>query len=155
METDERLIAYVTNILLDLSYESAYRKAYGIPDGKSVGNKPYEIRQTEEFRAVHTRLTMDIQEAELTLKDHLEKLAELRDEAHANGKFAAAVQAEVARGKAAGLYTIRHEHSVNNVEQLTEDEIRKRLLAIQKTKALSPTALIESQAIDAEYNDVS
>lgn len=44
---------------------------------------------------------------EVTLAQHVAKLAELRDEARAARQFGAAIQAETARGKASGLYTDR------------------------------------------------
>jgi hypothetical protein len=45
-----------------------------------------------------------VEKAQITLKSHLDKLAELRDKADASEKWQAAIQAEVARGKASGLY---------------------------------------------------
>lgn len=45
----------------------------------------------------------------LTLQEHLDKLAELRDQSVAAERFAPAVTAEISRGKAVGLYVERHE----------------------------------------------
>jgi hypothetical protein len=42
------------------------------------------------------------------LKTHLEALAELRNIAARKGQFAAAVSAEIARGRAMGLYLQEH-----------------------------------------------
>lgn len=99
---------------------------------------------------------MKMQEAELTLKDHLEKLAELRDDAHANGKFGPAIQAEVARGRAAGLHTIKHELTINNEDQLSEAEIRARLAKLQNSRDKTfEGSLIESNTIDAEFSEIS
>jgi phage terminase small subunit len=50
-----------------------------------------------------------VEKAKLTLEGHLQDLARLRDLAEASQKYAAAVQAEVARGRAAGLYGDRGE----------------------------------------------
>jgi phage terminase small subunit len=50
-----------------------------------------------------------VENAQLTLAQHLEVLARLRDLAEASQKYAAAVQAEIARGRAAGLYGDRSE----------------------------------------------
>ena len=45
-----------------------------------------------------------IERAHLNLDRHLDILARIRDNAEAKHQFSAAVAAEVARGKAAGLY---------------------------------------------------
>lgn len=47
------------------------------------------------------------EENELTVTQHLRDLQSLREEARAAGVYSAAVSAEVARGKAAGLYEQR------------------------------------------------
>lgn len=44
-------------------------------------------------------------QVQIELIDHLERLKELCDAAMAKGQFSAAINAEIARGKAAGLYT--------------------------------------------------
>lgn len=41
---------------------------------------------------------------QLSLEQHLDDLKELRDLAASDGKYGPAIQAEIARGKAAGLY---------------------------------------------------
>jgi phage terminase small subunit len=52
-----------------------------------------------------------IEEAGLTLEGHIRKLAALRDAAENAEQFSAAITAEVNRGKVAGFYTERVEHS--------------------------------------------
>ena len=96
----------------------AYRKAYNATGSseKSVWelaskmlDNPKVISRLEALREQAARRAL------LTLERHLEELATLRDEARAEGRYSAAIAAEIARGKAAGLY----------VEQSrTEGEIR-------------------------------
>lgn len=96
----------------------AYRKAYNAAGSseKSVWelaskmlDNPKVISRLEALREQAARRAL------LTLERHLEELATLRDEARADGRYSAAIAAEIARGKAAGLY----------VEQSrTEGEIR-------------------------------
>jgi len=50
-----------------------------------------------------------VEKAQVTLETHLNDLKRLRDLAEADLKFGPAVQAEVARGKAAGLYVEKQE----------------------------------------------
>jgi hypothetical protein len=67
---------------------------------------------------------------ELTLAQHVATLAELRDEARNVLQLAAAISAEVARGKASGLYVEKHEVTgkgggpVQSVS-MSPDEFRK------------------------------
>ena len=49
--------------------------------------------------------------AELTVDQHMADLKRIRDAAMQEGKFSAAATAEVARGKVAGFYIDRLEHS--------------------------------------------
>ena len=96
----------------------AYRKAYNAAGSseKSVWelaskmlDNPKVISRLEALREQAACRAL------LTLERHLEELATLRDEARAEGRYSAAIAAEIARGKAAGLY----------VEQSrTEGEIR-------------------------------
>lgn len=96
----------------------AYRKAYNAAGSseKSVWelaskmlDNPKVISRLEALREQAARRALP------TLERHLEELATLRDEARAEGRYSAAIAAEIARGKAAGLY----------VEQSrTEGEIR-------------------------------
>lgn len=50
-----------------------------------------------------------VEKAQVTLETHLNDLKRLRDLAEVGEKYGPAVQAEVARGKAAGLYVERQE----------------------------------------------
>jgi len=49
--------------------------------------------------------------AQLTLQGHLERLERLSEAAEKEGKYSAAVAAEVARGKVSGFYVEKVEHS--------------------------------------------
>ena len=64
---------------------------------------------------------------ELDLSTHLTDLKDIREGAMRNGAWSAAVTAEVARGKAAGLYINRSELVVNKVETMNKEQILERL----------------------------
>lgn len=66
---------------------------------------PGLIQRIEELRA------MSQLKATLSLATHLDELAKLRERAMYKGQFAAAISAEIARGKAVGLYIEKVEHS--------------------------------------------
>lgn len=52
-----------------------------------------------------------IKKAQITLESHLERLQELSLKAEAANQYAAAIKAEEQRGKAAGIYVEKVEHS--------------------------------------------
>lgn len=109
----------------------AYRRAYNasgssdpvinVNANKLLNNTKIAIRIAELRKPV-------IEQVQITLKNHLDKLAELRDKADASEKWQAAIVAEVARGKASGLYVekqeIKHEGfvEVNIAPKLTKEE---------------------------------
>jgi len=62
----------------------------------------------------------------ITIESHLQALADIRDDAMGDGKYAAAVAAEISRGKAAGLYVERHEHDfTHRVEMVSNEQLEK------------------------------
>lgn len=146
-------IKFVTFLKMGMTKIEAYKKANGIEVEGDYGYRAAVWAESAECEAIDEEISMNMQESVLTLKEHMDKLAELRDDAHDCGKFAAAIAAEVARGKASGLYTIKHEHTVNNEEQLSEAEIRYKLAQLTKRSDAPIGGLIEG-TVDAEYNEV-
>ena len=58
---------------------------------------------------------------------HIKELARLREAALKKGSFSSAVNAEVARGKAAGLYIEQKIIKTGKLEDMTEQELEKRI----------------------------
>lgn len=85
----------------------AYRRAYN-----AEKMKPQAVSVKASALLANGKITVRLQElrapvvkrAQLTLEQHLSDLQRLRDKAEKTAKFGPAIQAEVARGKAAGLY---------------------------------------------------
>lgn len=96
----------------------AYRKAYNAvrSSEKSVWeNASKLLNNTKVISRLEKLRAKAADRAIITLECHLEELKTLRDEARAEGRYNAAIAAEIARGKAAGLYT---------EQSRTEGEIR-------------------------------
>ena len=55
-----------------------------------------------------------VKEAQMTLKSHLEDLQKLRNMAVKAEQYSAAITAEIARGKAAGIYVDKIDANVTN-----------------------------------------
>lgn len=77
---------------------------------------------------------------ELDLSTHLTDLKDIREGAMRNGAWSAAVTAEVARGKAAGLYVNRSELTVNRVDSMSKEEVLQRMQQLyDDTGGILPT----------------
>jgi len=66
----------------------------------------------------------------ITFEKHLTELAKLRDDAVKKGAWAAAINAEVARGKAGGLYVDQKLVMTKNLDQLSEEELEAKMKQI-------------------------
>ena len=66
----------------------------------------------------------------VTFEKHIKELARLREEALKKGSFSSAVNAEVARGKAGGLYIEQKIIKTGKLEDLTEQELESRMKQI-------------------------
>ena len=84
----------------------------------------------------------------LDLSTHLTDLKDIREGAMRNGAWSAAVTAEVARGKAAGLYVNRSELIVNRVDSMSKEEVLQRMQQLyDDTGGILPTfKIIEGEA---------
>jgi len=95
----------------------AYRSAYDTSAmlKSTVWRKAKELIENGKITARLAELRAPVVEAaQITLAGHLQTLGELRDKAIAAGKYGPAIQAEIARGRASGLYVERTELSGPN-----------------------------------------
>jgi len=100
-------MAFVHALIKGKSASDAYRAAY---DSSNMSDRTIWA-EASRLRA-HPKVSawlrhfqrMGMDEARITIKEHLAELARGREAAYALGQASAAVQAEHYRGKAAGLY---------------------------------------------------
>jgi hypothetical protein len=84
---------------------------------ESVNNLAHRLSQKVEIRSRIKELQDEVAKAAMiSLEEHLEDLKRIRDGAMLVGKFGPAVTAEIARGKACGLYKERMEVSASAEE---------------------------------------
>jgi len=69
---------------------------------------------------------------DVTYGRHVTELARIRDEARAKGAWSAATNAEIARGKAAGLYIEQKIIHHNKVEDMTADQLMGKMKKIME-----------------------
>ena len=67
---------------------------------------------------------------EVSLERHITELGRIRQEALAKGAFSAATNAEVARGKAAGLYIEQKISLTGKIEDLSIEELESKMKKI-------------------------
>lgn len=99
----------------------AYRRAYNTSRMKpdSINRKAKEMMDLGKISARIQELRRPaVEKAQVTLEQHLNDLKRLRDLAEKSGKYGPAVSAEMARGKASGLYV--ENLNINVTEGLAE-----------------------------------
>lgn len=90
------------------SASSAYRAAYNtqrMKDETVWVNASQLLNKAKVALRIAELKAPALESTQLTVESHLAQLTELRDQAIAVGKMAAAVRAEELRGKVAGFYT--------------------------------------------------
>ena len=122
---------YVYNEGRMTPYECAVEAGYA-KDSARV--RASELRNPRRFPLVVKfigELREEVQNKyEVTFEKHIKELARLRDEALKKGSFSSAVNAEVARGKAGGLYIEQKIIKTGKLEDMTEQELEKRMKEI-------------------------
>ena len=71
--------------------------------------------------------SLKLKKYDITYESHIVELAKLRDESSKKGAWSAAINAEVARGKAAGLYIEQKIIRTGKLDDLSEEELDKRI----------------------------
>ena len=108
----------------EAGYETRPRQAAS--ELRNPKYSPLVVRYIGELRA-------EVQEKYgITFDKHISELAQIRDQALAKGAWSAAVNAEVARGKAGGLYVDQKLILTGSIDKLTEQELEERMKDILK-----------------------
>ena len=110
----------------ECAFEAGYktRPRQAASELRNPKYSPLVVRYIGELRA-------EIQEKHgITFEKHLGELAKLRDDARVKGAWAAAINAEVARGKAGGLYIDQKLIMTGNLDQMSEEELQAKMKQI-------------------------
>jgi|TARA_R110002020_G_scaffold202084_7_gene405096 hypothetical protein len=105
---------------------------------------------------IHSLQLKASKKVELDLATHLTDLKDIREGALRSGAWSAAVTAEVARGKAAGLYVNRSELTVNRVDVMSKEEVLERMKQLyHETGGILPVGKVieleKEETENAEY----
>ena len=111
-----------TECAKEAGYGEACRiRAYELQNPKKY---PLVVKYIGELRAENHK------KFDVTYGRHITELAKIRQEALKKGAWSAAVNAEVARGKAAGLYIEQKIIRTGKLDDLSEEELEKRMAEI-------------------------
>ena len=135
--------------LTEMQQRFAEFLVFGGPDGPmtqteaavAAGYSAKRARQegSELFNPRHSPLVVKyigqlkeerLKKHEVTYEGHVAELARLREAALKKGSFSSAVNAEVSRGKAAGLYIDRKIIKTGKLEDMSEQELEAKMKQI-------------------------
>ena len=92
-----------------------------------------------------------LQKHEVSYSKHIAELDRIKQAALKKGSFSSAVNAEVARGKAAGLYIDRKIIKTGKLEELTEEQLEAKMKQILDDYA----PLLNMKIVEGETQDVN
>ena len=97
-----------------------------------------------------------LQKHEVTYTKHIAELDRIKDKALKKGSFSSAVNAEISRGKAAGLYIDRKIIKTRKLEEMSEEELRmKRAKILEDYSALLNMKTVEGESQDLNESSLS
>ena len=110
----------------ECAYEAGYktRPRQAASELRNPKLSPLVVRYIGELRA-------EIQEKYgINFEKHIGELAKLREDARAKGAWSAAINAEIARGKAGGLYVDQKLVLSGNLDNMSEKELESKMKQI-------------------------
>ena len=92
-----------------------------------------------------------LQKHQVTYAKHISELDRIQQPALKKGPFSSAVNAEISRGKAAGLYIDRKEVKTGKLEDMTEEQLEAKMKQILDDYA----PLLNMKTVEGESQDVT
>jgi len=139
----------------ECAYEAGYktRPRQAASELRNPKIAPLVVQYIGELRA-------EIQEKYgINFEKHISELAKLREDARAKGAWSAAINAEIARGKAGGLYVDQKLVLSGNLDNMSEKELEskmKQILDDHKTLInITPEEEIKESVIESNLDSDS
>ena len=144
----EKQIIFVKELIYNegriTATEAAIRAGYPEPSARSkasmLQNPKYYPLVVDHARQIREEVQ---KKYDVTIHKHFKELQKIREEALANGSYSAAVQAEVARGKSAGLYVEQKIIKHGKLDQLTEQELDEKIAELMREMKIVDGELID------------
>jgi len=121
VSNEGRKYAYQCAIEAGYAKDRSRQTAYELQNPK---HHPLVVKYIGEIRQEYQK------KYAVTFERHISELGKIRQDALAKGAWSAAVNAEVARGKAAGLYIEQKIIRTGKLDDLSEEELEKRMKEI-------------------------
>ena len=121
VSNEGRKYAYQCAIEAGYAKDRSRQTAYELQNPK---HHPLVVKYIGEIREEYQK------KYAVTFERHITELGKIRQDALAKGAWSAAVNAEVARGKAAGLYVEQKIIRTGKLDDLSEEELEKRMKEI-------------------------
>jgi phage terminase small subunit len=109
---------------IEAGYEKDRARRYSIRTYSNPQKFPLVVKYIGEIREEFQK------KYEVTYERHIAELGKIRQEALKKGAFSAANNAEVARGKAAGLYVEQKIIRTGKLDDMSKDEMERELKSI-------------------------
>ena len=134
------------------AYECAKEAGYE-GDNATLRKKASELQSPKYYPMVYKHIG-ELREEKykryaISFGGHLAELAKIRDDAKKSRSFSAATNAEKARGAAGGLYIEQKIIRTGKIEDLSEEELNKRISTIVDDNSL----LLDPKSKDKELKD--
>jgi len=128
----ERQIIFVRELIhnegritaTEAAIRAGYPKSSARMQASRLQSPAYSPLVVEHIKAVRAE---EQKKYDVTREKHFRKLQEIGEKALEEGSYSAAVNAEVARGKAGGLYVNQNVTLSGNIKDLTQDQIKDEI----------------------------
>lgn len=119
-------IKFAQSIVSGMSQADAYRTAYPnkMSDKTIVEAASRQMADSNVLAMIEKLRAPVIKRAQITLENHLNDLQSLRNMATEEKQYSAAISAEVARGKASGLYIEKIDATVGPIKIIASWETK-------------------------------
>ena len=117
-------------------------------EGSELTNPRYSPLVVKYIGELHDER---LQQHEVTYSKHIAELDRIKQAALKKGSFSSAVNAEVSRGKAAGLYIDRKIIKTGKLEEMSEEELELKMKKILEDYA----PILNAKVVDALPEEVS
>jgi len=145
---NEKQIIFVKELIYNegkiTATEAAIRAGYPESNARHYASRLQNPKYSPLVADYARQLREEVQKKyDVDIHRHFKELQKIREKALEEGSYSAAVQAEVARGKAAGLYVEQKIIKHGKLDQLTEAELDEKIAELMREMKIVDGELID------------
>lgn len=150
-----RQLAFAESVVMERGFKNlsdiAMEAGYGKGNRSSAQSTATVLLKNPKIQKAIAVLSEQIHgDQEVTLKKHQQDLTILRNKSLEAGNYAAAITAEVNKGKASGLYLNQSVHLHSSIDSMNKETVLEELAKLKKKYHSA-----KEEAVDAEYSIIS